>query len=137
MRIFEDLPRRTKSLGTPTAQWLFTLSKRAAMGYFLNSEIIETCILLAQEAFNEESFEVSRAFLETAKFALQIFPNLTDKGFDYATELFNKCEEATGVEKKEITKYGIMTVVSTLMSFSAHARKSLSPTKVRIAFCFL
>lgn len=107
------------------------------MGYFLNSEIIETCILLSQEAFNEGDFEVSRAFLETAKFALQIFPNLTDKGFDYATELFNKCEEATGTEKKQISKYGIMTVVSTLMSSTAHARKSLSPTKVRIAFCFL
>jgi len=35
------------------------------MGYFLNSEIVDHCILLSQEAFNERDFEVCRSFLES------------------------------------------------------------------------
>lgn len=101
------------------------------MGYFLNTEIIDNCILLAQEAFNEGNFEVCRAFLESANAAFIVFPSMSEKGFDYISELFSACRESLPAEERKLIKqFGILTTLSNIMSRTAHARAS--PTKVRI-----
>lgn len=134
IRALDDLPKRAKSLGSAASQWLFYLARRTAMGYFLNTEIIDNCILLAQEAFNEGNFEVCRAFLESANAAFIVFPSMSEKGFDYITELFSACRESLPAEERKLIKqYGILTTLSNIMSRTAHARAS--PTQVRGYAC--
>ena len=103
------------------------------MGYFMNSEIIEHCIILSQEAFHEGDFGVCRSFLESAKTALRIFPSITEKGFDYLVELFSDCQGSLHFEDKKLIKqYGIITTLSGMLARTAKARVSPSKTKVNV-----
>jgi len=129
IRAFDDLPKRAQSIGTSASQWLFYLARRSAMGYFLNHEVVETCILLAQEAFNEGEFQSCRALLQSAYTAFKIFPTISEKSFDYLVELFSECRGSSDTkEKKLIKQYGILTTLSNMMSLTAQSRNS--PTKI-------
>jgi hypothetical protein len=103
------------------------------MGYFINAEIIEHCILLAQESFNEGDFAVCRSFLESAKTTLNIFPSMSGKGFDYLVELFSECQSTKSAEdRKEIKQYAITTTLSGMLARTASARGSPSKGKVSL-----
>jgi hypothetical protein len=103
------------------------------MGYFMNAEIIEHCILLAQETFHEGDFAVCRSFLESAKTALNIFPSMSEKGFDYLVELFSECQASQPTEdRKQINQYAITTTLSGMLARTASTRGSPSKEKVSI-----
>ena len=99
------------------------------MGYFLNSDTIYHCILLAIEAFNQGEFEVCRSFLESAQTALRPFPSISDKGFDNLVELFSECSRGShsAEDKKSIKQHGLLTTLSGMLALSATSRAS--PTK--------
>jgi hypothetical protein len=129
IRVLDDLPKRAQSVGSSASQWLFYLARRSAMGYFLNNEVVDTCILLSQEAFNEGHFQSCRAFLESAYTAFKIYPSISEKGFDYLVELFSECRGSNDAKEKKLIKhYGILTSLSNMMSVTAQSRNS--PTKV-------
>lgn len=106
------------------------------MGYFINAEIIEHCILLAQETFREGDFAVSRSFLESAKIALDFFPSMSEKGFGYLAELFSECQTSKlSEDKKQIKQYAITTTLSGMLARTASTRSS--PSKDMVSFCIL
>lgn len=123
-RAFDELPKRTKSLGEMTAAWIKTLARRCAMGHFLNSEIINHCILLAQECFHEEDFGRCVSFLACVKIAAEIYPSLcgSKEAFGNLVELFSECQQLHGKKKKEVDKYGIVTLLSSVLASAAPTR---------------
>jgi len=122
IRAFEELPKRTKSLGTPAQTFVKTLARRCAMGAFLNAENIEHCIILAQECFEAEECEASAAFLECVKVGTSVFPSLgsTEEGFKNLVEFFDHCRTADlgSKMKKEAEKYAVVTTLSEIMARS-------------------
>lgn len=71
-RAFDEIPKRTKSLGDTAAAWVKSLARRCAMGYFLNVKIVNRCILLTQECFHEDHIQECADFLSCVKTALDI-----------------------------------------------------------------
>ena len=126
-RALDELPKRTKSLGSSASAWLKTLARRCAMGYFMNAEIITQCALIAHETFNEHEYLVCRALLESVYAGVTLFPSITGKdASDFLTELFAECRSSLSSDKKrQIKEYGILTTLSEML---AHVSKS-SPAK--------
>ena len=128
LRAFDELPKRTRSLGTAAQSWVKTLARRCAMGAFLNADSVEHCTMLAQECFEAEECETASAFLDCVKFGVGVFPSLgsTEKGFKNLVELFDLCRTTTklGSEmKKEVEKFGIVTTLSEVLARSGTAAK--------------
>lgn len=66
-RAFDELPKRTKSLGNATAAWVKSLGRRCAMGGFINEDIVLHCIMMAQECYHQEDIECTMIFLRAIK----------------------------------------------------------------------
>jgi len=125
-RAFDELPKRTKSLGDQTASWVKTLARRCAMGNFLNVEIIHHSILLAQECFGEGNLQSCMHLLSSVRLAAKIFPSLcaTKEEFGTLLELFSECravsssKSKTGVENSRIITAlsGILAQVSPVLA---------------------
>lgn len=126
VRAFDELPKRTKSLGSPTTAWVKLLARRCAMGSFLDSESIETCIKLSQECFDAGDCEMASHFLGCVKMATSIFPALgaTKEGFKDLAEFFDSSRTTamTSAMKKEMEKFGIVTMISDILAKSAASR---------------
>lgn len=118
-RALDELPKRTKSLGSSASTWIKTLARRCAMGYFINSEIITHCALIAQEAFNEHEYLVCRALLESVNTGVALFPSITGKeASESLTELFAECRGSLSSNKKrQIKDYGILTTLSEMLAY--------------------
>ena len=125
IRAFDELPKRTKGLGNVTSSWVKSLARRCAMGTFLNAESIEHCIILAQECFEAGDCEAASLFLLCVKTATSIFPALgaTKEGFKNLVEFFEACRtDVTPATKKDMDKFGIVTVISDILAKAASSR---------------
>jgi hypothetical protein len=121
-RALEDLPKRTKSLGDAVSLWVKNLARRCVMGDFVNAEIVNHCVLLAQECFAEGDIPACTALLSPVKLVADIFPALcaVPKTFTTLTEVFSECRNATDAEaKREIQETSIITTLSSIMSAAA------------------
>lgn len=125
-RALDELPKRTKSLGSSTSAWIKTLARRCAMGYFMNSEIITHCASMAQEAFNEGEYLVCRALLESVNIGVNLFPSMTGKdASESLTELFAECRGSLSSDKKrQIKEYGILTTLSEMLAYVSKSSPS-------------
>eukprot|EP00956_Cyclotella_meneghiniana_P011746 scaffold16521_cov66-Cyclotella_meneghiniana.AAC.9 len=125
-RAFDELPKRTKSLGTETSTWVKVLARRCAMGCFFNTEIIEHCIILSQESFEADDCEASALFLECVKTASSVFPALaaTEGGFKNLAEFFesSRTTNVTPKTKKDMEKFGLVTSISDILAKAASSR---------------
>jgi hypothetical protein len=113
-RAIEELPKRTKSLGSSTSSWIKSLARRCSMGNFVSAETITHCILLAQEALRERDFQATMAFLETVTIAINIYPSLggTEEGFETLVELFSECRNSLKASEAEDAKeVGILSTL--------------------------
>jgi hypothetical protein len=120
LRAFDELPKRTKGLGTAAQSWVKMLARRCAMGAFLNAECIEHCIMLSQECFEAENCEVSALFLDCIKMATSIFPSLgsTRNGFQNLVDFFDICRTSSlsTSMKRDMEKYGVVTSLSEILA---------------------
>jgi hypothetical protein len=129
-RALDELPKRTKSLGSSASSWIKSLGRRCAMGHFVNVDTITHCILLAQEAFHEKDFQVCMALLECVKVAVNVYPSLggTEEGFETLVEMFSDCRDSLkGDEEKDMKEMGILTTLSSVLATVTPSR--ISPTK--------
>jgi hypothetical protein len=95
------------------------------MGDFLNVEVVNHCVLIAQECFFENDVPACGALLACAKIACSTFPALcgTKKTFANLTELFSECRTVASSEiKKEVEESGIITCLSSTLSAAATTR---------------
>jgi hypothetical protein len=126
LRALDELPKRTKSLGNATSSWVRSMTRRCAMGSFINSESIEHCILLAQECFESGDCEAASHFLRCVKIATSIFPALggTKEGFENLAEFFDlsRTTVMTSAMKKDMEKFGIVTMISDILAKAASSR---------------
>jgi sister-chromatid-cohesion protein PDS5 len=126
LRALDELPKRTKSLGNATSSWVRSLARRCAMGSFINSESIEHCIILSQECFEAGDCEAASHFLRCVKMATSIFPSLggTKVGFENLAEFFDlsRTTVMTAAMKKDMEKFGIVTMISDILAKSASSR---------------
>eukprot|EP00804_Cyclotella_cryptica_P029241 CCRYP_011675-RB/>CCRYP_011675-RB protein AED:0.01 eAED:0.01 QI:1427/1/1/1/1/0.75/4/248/1365 len=128
-RAFDELPKRTKSLGNETSSWVKSLARRCSMGSFFNTESIEHCIILSQECFEADDCEASSLFLECVKIATSVFPTLgaTEEGFKNLAEFFDSCQ-TTSVShstKKDMEKFGLLTSISDILAKAASCRPAV------------
>ena len=125
-RAFDELPKRTKSLGNETSTWVKSLARRCAMGSFFNTEIIEHCIILSQESFEAGDCEASSLFLACVKAASHSFPALaaTEEGFKNLAEFFesSRTSSVTHDMKKDMEKFGLVTSISDILAKAASSR---------------
>jgi hypothetical protein len=124
-RALDELPKRTKTLGDPVSNWVKNLVRRCAMGDFLNVEVVNHCVLIAQECFFENDVPACGALLACIKIASSTFPALcgTKKTFTNLTELFSECRTVASSEiKKEVQESGIVTCLSSTLSAAAPTR---------------
>mmetsp|Transcript_210 Transcript_210/g.393 ORF Transcript_210/g.393 Transcript_210/m.393 type:complete len:1914 (-) Transcript_210:1028-6769(-) len=132
VRAFDELPKRTKSLGASAQSWVKTLARRCAMGAFLNAESIEHCIILSQECFEAEECEMASVFLEVVKMGTSIFPSLgsTKEGFSNLVEFFDSSRTTVmgASMKKEMEKYGVVTTLSEILARSGSGTTASSRT---------
>jgi hypothetical protein len=117
-RALEELPKRTKALGDAVSEWVKNLVKRCAMADSLNAEVVNHCVLLAQECFREGDVPACGALLAAVKTAVDIFPALcsSNESFRTLTELFSECRSSSGEVKKELQASGIVTALSSILS---------------------
>jgi hypothetical protein len=66
-RAFEELPKRTKSLGDAVSDWVKNLVKRCAMGDSLNVDVVHACIRLAHGCVLINDIPACTAFLSSVK----------------------------------------------------------------------
>ncbi|KAL7520542.1 hypothetical protein ACHAWX_005260 [Stephanocyclus meneghinianus] len=128
-RAFDELPKRTNSLGNETSSWVKSLARRCAMGSFFNTESIEHCIILSQECFEAGDCEASSMFLECVKIATSVFPALgaTGECFKNLAEFFDSCQ-TTSVSvstKKDMDKFGLVTSISDILAKAASSRPTV------------
>ena len=132
LRAFDELPKRTKGLGTAAQSWVKTLTRRCAMGAFLNAESIEHCIILSQECFENNDCEASAVFLECIKFATSIFPSLgsTEEVFKNLMEFFeaSRASHLSSGMKKGLEKFGLVTTLSGIMARCGPASAAAAST---------
>ena len=104
VRALEELPKRIRqqvhnrkhskskhSDEDGLLSWVKALTRRCAMGDFINAEVVHHCVLLAQECFHGEDALSCRAFVAVVKVAVQHFPELcvaTDETFSTLVQLF-------------------------------------------------
>lgn len=126
IRAFDELPKRTKSLGDTTAAWVKTLARRCAMGHFVNAEVVHHCIILAQECFDQGEVAESAEFLACVKTFVDIYPSLGagEEGFKSLQELFTDCRAKTGKEKKVVEEFNMITTLSAILAKVATAANS-------------
>lgn len=116
-RAFDELPKRTKSLGDAVSDWVKNLVKRCAMGDSLNIDVVHACVQLAQGCALENDISACSAFLSSVKMTVDIYPAIcVPKISKVLTELFLHCRSATGSIKKEILNYGIVTTLTSILS---------------------
>lgn len=124
VRAFDELPKRTKTLGDSTAAWVKSLARRCAMGHFLNAEVVRDCVVLAQECFENGDIPECADFLACVKTAVDIYPALggTKDAFEGLMELFTACRAVSPSKtKKIIAEYNLVTTLSTILSVVAPA----------------
>ncbi|KAK1741948.1 sister chromatid cohesion protein PDS5 [Skeletonema marinoi] len=126
LRALDELPKRTKSLGNATSSWVRSMARRCAMGSFINSESIDTCIMLSQECFEAGDCEAASHFLRCVKIATSIFPAIggTKECFKTLAEFFDLCRTTvmTSAMKKDMEKFGIVTIISDILAKAASSR---------------
>ena len=118
-RAFDELPKRTKSLGDQAATWIKTLARRCAMGQFMNGEIVHHSILLAQESFCEGNFQGCLHFLHCVKSASRFYPLLCSEKKDFGTllELFSECRTTVISKiKDDLERSGMVTILSSILA---------------------
>ena len=136
-RALEELPKRTKSLGSQTASWIKVLARRCAMGNFVNVDTVTHCILLAQEALRERDFQVTMAFLECVKIAVNIYPSLggTREGFETLVELFGECRSSLkGNEAEDAKETGILTTIIGILAIVTPKRMPPIENDVEVSY---
>ena len=124
LRAFDELPKRTKSLGDSTAAWVKSLARRCAMGHFLNADVVRDCIVLAQDCFANGDFPECAEFLACVKTAIDIYPSLggTKDAFEGLMELFSACRaNSSSKTKKMIEEYNMVTTLSSILAAVAPA----------------
>jgi hypothetical protein len=136
-RAFDELPKRTKSLGEQTSTWVKMLARRCAMGNFLNVEVVNHCILLAQECFHAGDMDGCMSFLSCVKMTSEIFPAVcaNKEGFGNLIELFSECQRSvSGKKRKSDERSEIITLLSSVLAAAAPARSEKS-TNVSLSRC--
>ena len=115
------LPDLTKHISTAASEWTTQLVNRCSMGDSLNSEVVQSCIVLAQECFEEEDIEMCKHFLGFVNLAVGFFPELgyPSEAIEGLTDLFSKCRSANSQTKKKLNDSGVVTMLSTILSSSA------------------
>jgi hypothetical protein len=88
------------------------------MGESLNAEIIENCVILAQECLKEEEVSACKAFLQTVELAVHVFPDICNTGETRQTlaELLSSCGSAASELRKSLKSNHIVTLLSSIMS---------------------
>lgn len=125
-RALEDLPKRTKSLGSSASSWVKCLARRCAMGHFLCVETVLHCTLLAQEALHEKDLKVCMAFLECVKVAVNVYPSLggTEEGYETLIELLGECRGQKSEDLENVKNCGILTILSGILAAVTPTRTS-------------
>lgn len=122
-RAFDELPKRTKSLGDAVSDWVKNLVKRCAMGDSLNVDVVYSCIRLAHESALNNDIYACSAFLSSFKIAVDIYPAIcVPKIFNVLMDLFFLCRSATGSFKKEMTNCNIVTALTSIFSVVATSK---------------
>jgi hypothetical protein len=88
------------------------------MGESMNAEIIENCVVLAQECLKEEEVTACKAFLETVELVVHVFPDICSTGETKNTlaELLSACGSASSELRKSLNNNHIVTLLSSIMS---------------------
>lgn len=120
-RAFDELPKRVKTAAGDAAHtWVKTLVKRCTMGDFMNQDVVQHCIVLAQECFEEDDFEASKYFLNCLDLAGRMFPKLCAGKDIFAglTSMFEDCssQNLKGKRKQAIQKAGIVSALSAILA---------------------
>ena len=133
-RAFEDLPKRAKSLGNNTAAWVKKLARRCAMGGFVNQDSVSTCILLAQECFQEGDIDCTMVFLRAVKTAMDAFPRLATSKESFATlvELFGECQSSHIKHKAQIEEARIVSLLGTILALASRSLTLASSDQVSL-----
>ncbi|GAX25627.1 sister chromatid cohesion protein PDS5 [Fistulifera solaris] len=91
-RAMEDLVARTKaSLGDDVADWMKQVVRRVAMGNSVNETILEDCVVLAQEMWEEEHLVTCSKVLECIHHIVGVFPSLGGKKFETLCDIYHEC----------------------------------------------
>ena len=141
-RAMEELPKRFKPMGEAAVTWVKSLIKRCTMGDFMNEQIIRTCILLAQEAFNAENIDACMSFLNCVKLAAKHYPEICVNHESFATlmELFSdgrRVSTSNTALKKAIDEYEMVTVLTGILAAVAPARSKVCGIWHWFGFVFL
>eukprot|EP00529_Nitzschia_sp_RCC80_P005038 CAMPEP_0113469014 /NCGR_PEP_ID=MMETSP0014_2-20120614/15670_1 /TAXON_ID=2857 /ORGANISM="Nitzschia sp." /LENGTH=904 /DNA_ID=CAMNT_0000361457 /DNA_START=1 /DNA_END=2715 /DNA_ORIENTATION=- /assembly_acc=CAM_ASM_000159 len=90
------------------------------MGDFLNQDVVQHCLLLAQECLEEDEFVASKYFLNCLDMAAQIFPELCAGKDIFAgmTSMFESCsnQNMKGKRKQTLQKNEIVTTLSSVLA---------------------
>ena len=118
-RAFDELPKRTKSLGNATAAWVKSLGRRCAMGGFINEDIVLHCIMMAQECYHQEDIECTMIFLRAIKLAVSIFPSLgaPKDAFANLVELFGECQSLPQGKVISKAEKAVVSILSDILAF--------------------
>jgi hypothetical protein len=116
-RALDELPKRTRPLGDDVSKWVRHLVDRLAMGSFLNIEVVNHCLLLAQEAFAEEDYHVASGFLACIKLAARSCPSIIrhEKAFETVAEMFSDSRSKQASDDGA-DKFGILTTLSYVLA---------------------
>lgn len=137
-RAVDELPKRVKTTAGDAAQaWVKTLAKRCTMGEFMNQGVVDHCLTLAQECFEEEQFGASQYFLTCLNLAANIFPELcaSKETFGGLTELFQACSSSVLAKsrKQGLEKSEIVTTLSAILAgasqYRSHGQESGSKSE--------
>ena len=145
VRALEELPKRIRqqvhhrknssqsklSDEDGLVSWVKALTRRCAMGDFINAEVVHHCVLLAQECFNEEDALSCRAFVAVVRVSVQYFPELcvaTNETFSTLVQLFT---DTRGLEKgtkfqKELEECKLISSLSAVLAAGAPANNAVS-----------
>jgi hypothetical protein len=134
IRALDELPKRTKALGNTVSDWIRGVVKRCAMSDFLNCEVINHCVLLAQECFKENDVSSCAILLTCVQTAVAIFPPLGafEETFTTLTEIFADCRLEKNVDiKNTMDSFGIVTSLSSILSIASSAKSTIVVSIIR------
>jgi hypothetical protein len=120
-RAMEDLVARAKaSLGDDVAEWMKQVVRRVSMGNSVNETILEDCVVLAQEMWEEEHVVTCSKVLECIHHIVGVFPSLGGKKIETLCEIYDECRAES--DKNRSAK-AMATLLSEMIAQMAESGK--------------
>jgi hypothetical protein len=125
-RAMEDLVARTKSsLGDDVADWMNQVVRRVAMGNSVNETILEDCVVLAQEMWEEEHLITCSKILECIHHIVGVFPSLGGKKFETLCDIYHECRAESEKNHPANTMATLLSETIARMAESGMVRDSM------------